>query len=117
MFIFAVFRSVIALGVCVGILSMIIVIMGWFMCKKRRRRRIKRKRSDGNFVYYNPCRESAEILEGFDHLEQLKRRVLAERLASGIEREVEDLSFLTDDKDEFLFTQCHQTIPKEIACS
>ena len=114
MYIFAVFRSVIALGVCVGILSMITVIMGWFMCKKRR---IKRKRLDENLVYYNPCRESAEILEGVDHLEQLKRRVLAERLASGIEREVEDLSFLTDDKDEFSFTQCHQTVPKEIACS
>ena len=115
MYIFAVFRSVIALGVCVGILGMIIVITGWFMCKKRRR--IKRKRSDDNLVYYNPCRESAEILEGVDHLEQLKRRVLAERLASGIEREVEDLSFLTDDKDEFSFTQCHQTVPKENACS
>ena len=114
MYIFAVFRSVIALGVCVGILSMIIVIMGWFMYKKRRR--IKRKSLDENLVYYNPCRESAEILEGVDHLEQLKRRVLAERLASGIEREVEVLSFLTDDKDEFSFTQCHQTVPKEIAC-
>ena len=114
MYIFAVFRSVIALGVCVGILSMIIVIMGWFMCKKRR---IKRKRLDKNLVYYNPCRESTEILEGVDHLEQLKRRVLAERLASGIERELKDFSFLTDDKDEFSFTQCHQTVPKEIACS
>ena len=114
MYIFAVFSSVIALGVCVGILSMIIVIMEWFMCKKRR---IKRKRLDENLVYYNPCRESAEILEGVDHLEQLKRRVLAERLASGIESEVEDLSFLTDDKDEFSFIQCHQTVSKEIACS
>ena len=112
------FRSVIALGVCVGILGVAVVGLGCCMYRTNKRmKRMKRKSSDENIVYYNPAQESAEILEGVDHLEQLKRRVLVERLRSGIDREVEDLGFMTNDTDEFSFTHNYQTVRKEVACS
>ena len=121
MYIYVVFRSVIALGVCVGILGVAVVGLGWCMHRmnKRMNKEMKRKLSDENIVYYNPAQESAEILEGVDHLEQLKRRVLVERLESGIDREVEDLGFMTNDADEFSFTHNYQkqTVHKEVACS
>ena len=52
-------------------------------------------------------------------MEQLKRRVLVERLESGIDREVEDLGFMTNDADEFSFTHNYQkqTVRKKVACS
>ena len=109
MYIYVVYRSVIALGVCVGILGVAVVGLGW--CMYRTNKRMKRmKRSDENIVDYNPAQDSAEILEGVDHLEQLKRRVLVERIESGIDREAEDLGFMTNDTDEFFFhTQLSNT--------
>ena len=115
MYIYIVFRSVIALGVCVGILGVAVVVLAW--CMYRSNKRMKRKLSDENIVYYNPAQDSAEILEGVDHLEQLKRRVLVERLESEIDRKVEDLGFMTNDGDEFSFTHDYQTVRKELACS
>ena len=61
MYIYVVFRSVIALGVCVGILGVAVVGLGW--CMHRLNKRMKRKLSDENIVYYNPAQESAEILK------------------------------------------------------
>lgn len=67
----------------------------------------KAKNSDENItsVDYQALRESVRILEGVDPLEELQRRVLVCRLESGIERPVEDLGFITEESDQFSFTQ------------
>ena len=78
----------------------------------RKRNQVKAKLSDEQLcrAEYNPCAESVRILEGVDPLEELQRRVLISRLQSGIERNVEDLGFLEESRDEFSF---EQTLVKE----
>ena len=68
----------------------------------------KAKDSEENLtrIEYDANRDSVEILEGVDNLTRLKQRVLVERIQSGIERNVENLSFLEDSFDSlFEFTQ------------
>jgi len=78
--------------------------MGVFMCRKKRSE-LKAKRSDENLqkIGYDPNSESVEILEGVDHLEELKRRVLVSRLEDGIERSVEDLGFMEEQHDNITY--------------
>ena len=57
-----------------------------------------------------------EILEGRDYMGELQRRVLVERLKSGIERAVEDLGFSEDNtlEDIFTFGQHHKTDDSDV---
>ena len=98
------------LGISVGILGIIVIVLGY--CMYRKRNQIKAKSSDEQLCIaeYNPTAESVRILEGVDPLEELQRRVLISRLQSGIERDVEDLGFIEENRDEFSF---EQTLLKE----
>ena len=107
---FCYFRNVIGLGISVGILGIAVIVMGYCMFK-RWRKKIKEKLSDENLckVEYNPTAESVRILEGVDPMQQLYRQVLISRLESGIERCVEDIGFGNNERDMFDFEQSGQS--------
>jgi len=69
---------------------------------------VKLKSSDEDLtrVEYNANTDSVEILEGVDYMEDLRRRVLMERLEAGIERPVENIGFESDSLDN-MFSFSH----------
>ena len=102
--------TVTALSICVGLLILIVFALAIAFCITRRNNNLKRKTSEESLtrVGYDPNSDSVEILEGRDYLEELRQRVLIDRLEAGIETPVEELdrSFAT------MFTS-HQTVEKE----
>ena len=70
-----------------GILGIAVIVLGSCMLKKRSNQ-LKAKRSDEDLgrIEYNPAAESVRIIEGVDPLEELQRRILRDRIRSGINR-------------------------------
>ena len=62
---------------------------------KKRSNQLKAKRSDEDLgrIEYNPAAESVRIIEGVDPLEELQRRILRDRIRSGINRGVENINW------------------------
>ena len=68
---------------------------------KKRSNQLKAKRSDEDLgrIGYNPAAESVRIIEGVDPLEELQRRILRDRIRSGINRGVENISWSSGSQD------------------
>ena len=89
----------IGLGISVGIWGIAVIVLGSCMLKKRSNQ-LKAKRSeDLGRIEYNPAAESVRIIEGVDPLEELQRRILRDRIRSGINRGVENISWSSGSED------------------
>ena len=90
---------------CIGV-----IVLSWCLYKKRSRKTSDDEEEDEDGmrrVDYDAISESIDILEGRDYLEELKRRVLTERLQCGIDRPVEDLGFSRESSEEDMFAFGH----------
>ena len=109
-----------ALSICVGVLGCGVLGFACYVCYTKiwlgKIKAEKFKESDERLMeeaHYEANRESVEIIEGRDHLNELKRRVLVNRLQAGVERVVEDIGFTSDDDslaEIFSFGKHHKSL-------
>ena len=83
-----------------GILGIAVIVLGSCMLKKRSNQlKAKRSNEDLGRIEYNPAAESVRIIEGVDPLEELQRRILRDRIRSGINRGVKNISWRNGSED------------------